>query len=128
MRHTMLFTLGLAAATALLVLGGCSKNSTSPTSPYGGGGGGGGMGNAVTISGSAYSPTPLTVAKGTTVTWKNSDSMLHTATADNSSTFQFNTGDIASGATSGGVTFTQAGTFEYHCTYHPSMHGKITVQ
>jgi plastocyanin len=82
----------------------------------------------VTISASAYSPTPLTVAMGTTVTWKNEDSMPHTATADNSSAFQFDTGNIASGATSGGITFTQAGTFEYICTYHPTMRGKITVQ
>jgi plastocyanin len=82
----------------------------------------------VTISTSAFSPTPLTIAIGTTVTWKNTDSMNHTATADNSSAFKFDTGDIAAGATSGGVTFTQAGTFEYTCTYHPSMHGKITVQ
>jgi len=128
MRHTMLFTFGLAIATTLLILGGCSKTSTSPTSPTGGGGGGGGTGNVVTISTSAFSPTPLTIAIGTTVTWKNSDSMNHTATADNSSAFKFDTGDIAAGATSGGVTFTQAGTFEYTCTYHPSMHGKITVQ
>jgi len=123
MRHTMLFTFGLAVTTALLVLVGCSKSS--PTGPSGGGGG---TGNVVTISNSAFSPTPLTIPKGTTVTWKNTDSMNHTATADNSSAFQFDTGDIAAGATSGGITFTQAGTFEYHCTYHSSMHGKVTVQ
>jgi len=127
MRHTMLFTFGLTIATTLLVLAGCSKSSTSPTG-YSGGGGGGETGNVVAISNSAYSPTPLTIPKGTTVTWKNTDSMNHTATADNSSSFQFDTGDIAAGATSGGITFTQAGTFEYHCTYHPSMHAKITVQ
>jgi len=119
MRHTMLFTFGLAVTTALLVLVGCSKSS--PTGPSGSGGG---TGNVVTISNMAYSPSPLTVSKGTTVTWKNNDSVAHTATADDAS---FDTGNIPANSTSSGVTFNQAGTFAYHCTYHSGMHGTITV-
>jgi len=123
MRHTMLFTFSLAVTTALLVLAGCGKSSTSPTG-YSGGGGGGGTGNVVTISNMAYNPSPLTVSKGTTVTWKNNDSVAHTATADDAS---FDTGNIPANSTSSGVTFNQAGTFAYHCTYHSGMHGTITV-
>jgi plastocyanin len=125
MRHTMLFTFGLAVTTALLVFGGCGKSSSSPTGySGGGGGGGGGTGSVVTISNMAYGPSPLTVAKGTTVTWKNNDSVAHTATADDAS---FDTGNIPANSTSSGVTFNTAGTFPYHCTYHSSMHGTITV-
>jgi plastocyanin len=78
------------------------------------------------ISGFAFSA--LTVPVNTTVTWRNDDSVPHTATADSSSAFQFDTGNIAPGATSQGITFTMAGTFTYHCNVHSSMHGTIVVQ
>lgn len=58
----------------------------------------------------------------------NMDSVPHTATADASSAFQFDTGDIAPGATSGPIVFSVKGTFTYHCSVHPSMHGTIVVQ
>ncbi len=123
MKKSDLFTFVLAAGALALALGGCS--SSNPTSPtYGGGGG---TGNVVTISNFAFSPTPLTVAVGTTVTWRNSDNAAHTATADNSSAFQFDTGGISPGATSA-ITFTQAGTFEYFCKFHTTMKGKVVVQ
>jgi plastocyanin len=129
----------LVLALGLVAVTGCGKSS-SPTSPaYGGGGGGGGMGGGggggggggaggdqVTIAGMAFSS--LTVARGATVTWKNNDSMTHTATSDPLSAFQFDTGNIAGGAVSRGITFTQTGTFTYHCSIHPYMHGAITVQ
>ncbi len=83
-------------------------------------------GNQVTISGFAFSA--LTVPMGTTVTWKNLDSTAHTATADAASAFQFDTGTINAGATSKGITFSQMGAFAYHCNFHSSMHGTITVQ
>lgn len=83
-------------------------------------------GNQVTISGFAFSA--LSVPMGTTVIWKNLDSVAHTATADAASAFQFDTGTINPGATSKGITFSQMGTFAYHCNFHSSMHGTITVQ
>jgi plastocyanin len=82
--------------------------------------------NQVTISGFAFSA--LSVPMGTTVTWKNLDSVAHTATADPGSAFQFDTGTIDAGATSKGIVFSQMGTFAYHCNFHSSMHGTITVQ
>lgn len=131
MRNKILFASAFAVVIAFLALGGCS--SSSPSSPGygggygggGGGGGGGGTGNQVTIANFAFSPSSLTIAKGTTVTWKNNDSVTHTATADGGS---FNTGNIAAGATSGGVTFNTSGTFTYHCSIHTTMHGTIVVQ
>jgi plastocyanin len=114
----------LAISVGVSAVGGCGQ-SQSPTSPKLANNGGGG-GTQITISGLAFSG--LTVAKGAVVTWKNNDGMTHTATSDNSSAFQFDTGDIAPGATSRSVTFTQSGTFAYHCVHHSSMHGSITVQ
>jgi plastocyanin len=133
MPNRILFAMAFASALAFLALGGCSNSS--PSSPSygggygtgggGGGGGGGGTGNQVAIANFAFSPNSLTITKGTTVTWKNNDSVTHTATADSGS---FDTGNIASGATSGGVTFNTSGTFTYHCNIHTYMHGTIIVQ
>jgi plastocyanin len=82
------------------------------------------MSNAnVTISNFTFQPSSLQVHVGTTVTWTNNDSTAHTVTSDTSS---FNSGTLAPGGTFA-FTFTQAGTFSYHCNIHPSMHGTITV-
>jgi plastocyanin len=80
--------------------------------------------NTVTISGFAFSPASLTVAVNATVTWTNNDASAHTATSDGST---WDTGSIAQGG-SKSVTFSTAGTFPYHCSSHPSMHGTIVVQ
>lgn len=82
-----------------------------------------GAGDAVTIANFSFSPTPLTVKVGSTVTWTNQDSVAHTVTADD--------GSFESSHIGGGGTFTQtfakAGTFAYHCSIHPSMKATITV-
>ena len=80
--------------------------------------------HAVAISGFAFSPKTITVTVGDTVTWTNSDSTSHTATADDGS---FDTGTLGNGAT-GSATFSTAGTFAYHCAIHSSMTGAITVE
>jgi plastocyanin len=72
----------------------------------------------------AYSPNPLTVAVGTTVTWMNNDTSTHNSTADNGS---FATGSITPGA-SASVKLASAGSFVYHCTIHPGMVGTVVVQ
>ena len=69
-----------------------------------------------------YKPTPLTVEVGETVTWKNEGFIPHTVTG----------GELDSGRIRGGgefsYKFTKPGTFEYRCTIHPSMLGKVIVQ
>ena len=76
---------------------------------------------AVEISGFAFSPSELTVAKGTTVTWTNKDSVVHTVTSGS-----FGSGMIQNGG-SYSYTFNDSGTYVYHCIIHPSMRGSITV-
>lgn len=77
---------------------------------------------AATIKGFAFSPNPLTVKVGTTVTWTNDDTVLHTVTADDKSFSGF----VLPGKTFS-HTFTTRGTFTYHCSIHPFMKGSVIV-
>jgi plastocyanin len=79
---------------------------------------------AVTISNFAFTPSTLTVAVGTIVTWTNQAPNDHTVTADNGTSF--NSGPIASGGTFS-FTFTTAGTFPYHCAIHTEMTAVVIV-
>jgi plastocyanin len=81
-------------------------------------------GTAVTISNMAFGPASVTIPVGTKVTWTNTDPAAHTATADGGT---FNSGHLNPGQ-SFTYTFDKAGTFDYHCQYHPYMKGTITVQ
>ena len=80
--------------------------------------------NAVVMKGFAFNPAELTVKKGTTVTWTNMDSAPHTVTSDSGS-------ELSSATLSNGQsyshTFTEAGTFAYHCGVHPTMKAKVVV-
>ena len=74
----------------------------------------------------SFNPATLTVARGTTITWRNDDSSVHTATSDITG---WDTGDMPRGATKT-TLFSTAGAFKYHCTYHRAMGmvGTIIVQ
>jgi large subunit ribosomal protein L27 len=72
---------------------------------------------------SAFSPTTISVPAGTTVVWENVSSVAHTVTSDDQ---VFDSGPIATNDTFT-FTFTQAGTFSYHCSVHPSMTARVIV-
>jgi plastocyanin len=78
----------------------------------------------VDIASFKYKPAVITVKKGARVTWTNSDSVVHTATADDRS---FDTQSIARGQPRT-VTFTSPGTIPYHCDYHPFMDAIVVVK
>jgi plastocyanin len=80
--------------------------------------------STVTISGFAFSPADLTVKTGTTITWTNNDPASHTIVADAGA---FSSDPFAKGGTYQ-FTFSQPGTYAYHCSIHPSMKGTIIVQ
>jgi plastocyanin len=63
------------------------------------------------------------VAVGTTVVVTNIDSATHTWSALDGT---FDSGALAAGDTFE-FTFTEAGTFDYQCNFHPSMTGTIVV-
>ncbi|MCB0934681.1 MAG: cupredoxin domain-containing protein [Mycobacterium sp.] len=68
---------------------------------------------------------PLTVRPGATVTVVNSDGAEHTVTADSGSAFN---AEVSGKGTTTFTAPTQPGTYAFHCTYHPMMHGRLTVQ
>jgi len=82
--------------------------------------------NAVDIQNSAFSPSNITVKKGSTVTWTNKDSLQHTVTPDDE-TAEFKASNSLSRNESYSVTFNTAGTYTYHCDLHPDMTGTVTV-
>ncbi len=81
-----------------------------------------------------YMPDNLTVKSGTTVTFKNHDAIIHTATGTNdeinvsspTANNLFDTGLLTMGQEKQ-VTFDKAGTYNYFCTIHPFMRGTVTV-
>ncbi|MET0557929.1 MAG: cupredoxin domain-containing protein [Solirubrobacterales bacterium] len=111
--------IAIAAAALTLSLSGIPGALASD----GGGATASRAGKSVDIDNFAYHPPTLRVVKGATVSFVNSSSTAHTATKAGA----FSTGKIQPGK-SVAVRFAQKGTFAYHCTIHPFMHGKIVVE
>ena len=80
-------------------------------------------GNAIVIKNFAFSPTPLRVKAGATVTVTNDDSATHTLTADGGA---FDTGKLDGGKRMA-ITIGKAGTYAYHCEIHNYMTGTIVA-
>lgn len=78
--------------------------------------------NAVEIRDIAFSPAVITVPAGGTVTWTNRDTPPHDVTfADGERSQRLDTGSSYS------RTFSSVGTFDYVCTIHPNMSGRVIV-
>ena len=77
----------------------------------------------IAMPGKLFAPDRLDVLVGTTVTWKNDDSVNHTATAENDA---FASGYIPPGG-SFSFSFTQQGKYEFRCTIHRQMRGEVDV-
>jgi plastocyanin len=80
--------------------------------------------NAVNINNAKYRPKNMSVKVGTTVTWKNDDSVPQSVTSD--APGLFDSGPLQPGATFQ-YTFAQAGTFPYHSTATSTTFGSVTV-
>jgi plastocyanin len=78
----------------------------------------------VKIDNFSFGPQSISVAPGTKVTWKNRDDIPHTVVStdqvfksrvlDTDETFSF--------------TFEKPGTYEYFCSVHPKMTGRVIVK
>ena len=78
-----------------------------------------------------YVPSEITVSSGTSVTWTNDDATIHTVTegipqGGAGSTPAFDSSIIAPTAIWEN-TFDTVGEFNYYCSLHPFMTGKVTV-
>lgn len=78
----------------------------------------------VDIANFKYVPATLTVKTGARVTFTNSDSAPHTATARNSA---FDTGTLMKGQ-SRTLTLSKPGSYAIYCTFHPFMSGTVVVK
>jgi len=77
-----------------------------------------------------FVPDVISVSVGTTVTWNNEDSFMHTVTSgtpDEGPSGIFDS-DILGAGKSFEHTFTSAGTTDYYCVVHPWMTGSVTVE
>jgi plastocyanin len=77
----------------------------------------------VTMGDTKFSPATVRIRRGETVTWRNSNAMVHTVTGAG-----FDSGNMASGATFS-RTFDRPGTYNYHCKPHQAagMVGTVVV-
>lgn len=69
--------------------------------------------------------SPAPVAPGATITVINSDSAEHSVTSDAGNTFD---ADVDGKGTATFTAPSQPGTYAYHCSYHPTMHGQLIVR
>ena len=79
---------------------------------------------AVRIDNFNFTPPTLVVTPGTTVTWTNADDSPHTVREKDGKfkSAALDTDDTFS------KTFTAPGEYEYFCTIHPYMSGKVVGQ
>jgi nitrite reductase (NO-forming) len=119
-----------------------STGTTTPTSGVAPAAGGAGSTSASIVSGAssqtttAFSPNPLNVKVGDTVTWTNDDSQPHTITsgkgssdAEKGKVFDSspNLNPLLAPKATFSHKFTAAGTVEYFCQLHPNMVGTVNV-
>ncbi len=98
----------------------------------GGGGGGGGETAIVAVSGppiNKFSPATITITVGETVTWRWATGAVgHNVTPDNG-TIPAGEENLFSAPHDYSYTFTQAGTYTYHCAAHgAAMSGIVVVE
>jgi plastocyanin len=108
--------LKLGVAIVALTVAGCTSQPAQETAAPP-------VKNQVTVADRAYTPADITVSVGETVTWVFDDGgMAHDVVADDRS---FRSPLAKEGSFS--HTFTEPGTFTYHCTPHPDMIGSVVV-
>jgi plastocyanin len=77
-----------------------------------------------------FVPVDVTVKPGSTLTWKNDDTAIHTATSGKDATpdGKFDTSLISPGQSSKPqIMPSEPGEYSYFCTLHPWMTGKVIV-
>lgn len=75
----------------------------------------------VKIQNSAFNPASVTIITGDTVRWTNKDSIAHTVRGPGFDSEVLEEGDTYE------YLFTDAGTYNYNCSIHPSMKGTVVV-
>lgn len=128
----------ILSLAALVACGGGGSGTTGPGTTGGtntggnntGGNNTGGTGavatTAVDMKNLAFAPGAIKVGSGATVTWTNQDGTNHSVIFDGGAIT--GTGTVTTGAAKAAVMPTAAGTYAYHCGFHPTMTGTVQVQ
>ena len=120
----------LAALVTLGLMPGASRAAATPLTPPVVSGGAqaaaatSAQGPRIEIAKHMFSRATVTVPVGTTVTWVNHDDDTHTVV---SSTALFRSPGLDADETFS-YRFTKPGTYQYFCTLHPLMVGKVIVR
>jgi plastocyanin len=131
-RRTTLAT-SLAIMTILLAACGGATGSTpaaddgaTDSTPTADDGGGASTGDSVSLAGNQFSPSSLTVAAGTTVTF--TDTATHTVTEGSDGVAVDDPIVDETGGADIEVTFDEPGMYNITCKIHPEMNMTITVE
>jgi plastocyanin len=111
--HALAIIAAVFAATAIYGTRAHAAHSSPPASTL-----------AIEIDNFKFGIVSMEVGKGTIVTWTNRDDVPHTVV---SSTKLFKSPPLDTNEKFS-YTFNDAGTFEYYCSLHPRMTGKIVVK
>ncbi|VFJ14845.1 Soluble aldose sugar dehydrogenase YliI [Candidatus Nitrosocosmicus franklandus] len=144
-----LYVLSYTGSLFRIVPASSSSSSSSFSTAIAGGsggaeGGGGGGGEEDNTNGNSipavilglygdrsYSPNPITIEKGQTVTWYNGDTISHSVTSgqddDEDAGEEFDSKAIIPNQYFS-ITFEDSGVYPYYCFYHPSMVGEVIVE
>lgn len=88
---------------------------------------------ATTLGNKAFSPNPVKIKAGSTITWINNDNTIHTVTSGKPNTpnagetFDSGLTSLVMPAKTFSHKFTNTGEFSYFCRLHPNMMGTIDV-
>ena len=113
-------------AMLILVLAACSSATESSDAGGGGDDGGGDTGETVSMANTTFTPSTLTIAAGTTVTF--TDTSGHTVTEGTDGTAVDDPIVDEEGGSDVPVTFDEPGTYNITCKIHSSMNMTITVE
>lgn len=80
--------------------------------------------HTIAMDGTAFVPASVTVHPGDRVVWQNKDPFPHTAASRDGG---FDSKSVAPGRSWSFVP-AKKGTFEYTCSFHPTMKGTLVVQ
>ena len=82
---------------------------------------------SVDIKSFAFAPASVTITKGQSVRWTNSDGTAHTVSSGTAPTKDGEFDRDIANAASATITFDTAGTFPYFCNIHQAMKGTVVV-
>ena len=108
MKHVIVF---FAILMSTLSLAQSPVSSTAPAT-------------TVTIDNFTFSPMTIEVQRGATIKWINKDDIPHVV-ASTAGVFKSRAIDTDGSFV---FTFTEPGTYEYYCSVHPKMTGKVVVK